>query len=289
MLSGGEAMTGKYDVVLAGPISWDLICVGGQTETLVGGGVWYAAFPLATLGLKTALVTRLHPRDRPLLEPLERLGVTLFPVDSIETTSVENLYSDLTMETRTCRALACSAALLPENLPDVEARVFYGGALMRGEVPLETVRAMARKGRLVVDLQGYLRYRSGEALLTGPYDGMPQLLGLVHTLKADLAEAEVATGTVDPEQAARRLASYGPSEVLISGHNRLSVLVEGTFYQDALNPTSMAGRTGRGDTWTSTYVGCRLLGKEPAEALRTASRVTSLKVAVPGPYLGPIA
>lgn len=278
----------EFDIVLAGPVSLDVIRVGDKTETVLGGGVWYALFPLATMGLKVALVTRLARSDFPLLAEAKTAGAVLFPVEAFESTSIENVYGDESMETRTCTVLSSSAALLPEDLPDLQARVFYGGALIRGDVPLETLRHMAKRGPTVVDLQGYLRYREGDSMPTGPYDGLPEVVALSHYLKADLAEARVATGLDEPEAAARAFSALGAREIIVTGHNLVSVLVDGVFFQAELTPRSLAGRTGRGDTCTSTYVGARLMGEAPAAALALCASVTSRKMEVPGPYLGTV-
>jgi len=281
-------MDKEFDIVLAGPISLDVIRVGDKVETVLGGGVWYAAFPLLALGLKVALVTRLAREDYSRLKPAEDAGATLFPVEAFETTSIENMYFDETMETRTCTVLGCSSAMLPEDLPDVKTEVYYGGALMRGEVPLETLRFMKSRAAVSVDLQGYLRYRDGNSMLTGPFEALPELLSLTDYLKADLAEAEVSTGSDQPETAARIFASQGPREVIVTGLGKVTALVDGVVYQESLTPRSMVGRTGRGDTCMSTWVGARLAGSSPRDALKLTAMVTSRKMEIPGPYLGSV-
>ena len=159
---------------------------------------------------------------------------------------------------------------------------------MRGEVPLETLRYLRRSAPLAVDLQGYLRYRQGNRLLMGPYDGLREVLSLTTYVKADLAEAEIATGTSAPEEAASRLASLGPAEVLITGDNRVHLLAGDRFFVQPLMPKTLDGRTGRGDTCMATYLGSRLLNASPEQSLETAARVTSKKLETPGPFLGEI-
>jgi sugar/nucleoside kinase (ribokinase family) len=278
----------QFDIVLFGPVAADLVVVGDQTTPTTGGGVWYGAFPLLTLGLRTAVVTRLARADFPVLDGLRQAGAEVFPVPAFQSSGIRNVYRDASMETRTCTMLGSSGPLLPEEIPPVDGKVLYCGALIRGEIPLQTVRFLARRGPVSVDLQGYLRYRSGNDLHTGRYDGLDELLSLSHWVKADLAEMKMATGLDTPEEGAAALASHGPAEVMISGPGYLSVFAEGTFHKSPLDPASMAGRTGRGDTAMCTYLGARLRGADSAKALECAAFVTSRKMENPGPYHGPV-
>jgi len=278
----------SFDIMMVGPVSHDIIVVEERAERIVGGGVWCAAFPTLSMGLKVGLATRLARTDFGLLGELEEAGGSIFPVEAFETTSIRNVYSDSSMERRVCTVEGCSAALLPEDLPDVNAKVWYAGGLMRGDVPLETVRRMHGRGALCVDLQGYLRYRQQNELLTGPFGGLEEVVSLTTYLKADLAEAEIATGTADPVKASAILAGWGALEVLITGDNQVHVRTAGQFMSETMDPRSMAGRTGRGDTCTATYVGARVQGLAAAEALKLCAAVTSRKMEVPGPYRGPV-
>jgi sugar/nucleoside kinase (ribokinase family) len=111
--------------------------------------------------------------------------------------------------------------------------------------------------------------------------------GLAHVtyLKTDRAEAELLTGERDLQVAARRLAEYGPSEVVITESSGVTVYAEDRFYHGPFTPVSLRGRTGRGDTCFSTYLGRRLTGSVE-EATRLAGAVTTLKQEQPGPWSG---
>ncbi len=113
-------------------------------------------------------------------------------------------------------------------------------------------------------------------------------LARVTYLKVDRAEAELLTGLTDLDEAARRLADYGPKEVVLTQSSGVTVFAEGQVYHAPFTPRSLAGRTGRGDTCFSTYLGRRLTGS-PAEATRLAGAVTTLKQETPGPWRGSLA
>jgi sugar/nucleoside kinase (ribokinase family) len=113
--------------------------------------------------------------------------------------------------------------------------------------------------------------------------------GLAHVtcLKVDRAEAEHMTGETDLESAVRRLAQYGPHEILATQSSGLTVYADGRVCWAPFTPRSLEGRTGRGDTCFATYMGKRL-SASPAEATRFAAAVTTLKQEKPGPWRGPM-
>jgi sugar/nucleoside kinase (ribokinase family) len=111
--------------------------------------------------------------------------------------------------------------------------------------------------------------------------------GLAHItyLKVDKAEAELLTGETDLARAARKLAAYGPREIVLTQSSGVTVYADGKTYQAPFTPRNLSGRTGRGDTCFGTYVAKRL-SLSPGEACRWAGAVTTLKQEQPGPWRG---
>jgi sugar/nucleoside kinase (ribokinase family) len=66
------------------------------------------------------------------------------------------------------------------------------------------------------------------------------------------------------------------------------VYADGQFYHAPFTPSALRGRTGRGDTCFSTYLGKRLTGSAE-EATRWAGAVTTLKQEQAGPWRGRLA
>ena len=102
-------------------------------------------------------------------------------------------------------------------------------------------------------------------------------------LKTDAVEAKLLTGESDRYAAAKRLAEYGPREVLLTHNGSILVYHDGVYDQAPLAPRELAGRSGRGDTCTAAYLSRRLTAP-PAEAVRWAAAVTSLKLEKEGPF-----
>jgi hypothetical protein len=62
------------DVLMIGHVSRDRLVVNGHAASFTGGAVHYGSIPLRCIGLKTAVVTRLHSTDFDLLADMERAG-----------------------------------------------------------------------------------------------------------------------------------------------------------------------------------------------------------------------
>jgi sugar/nucleoside kinase (ribokinase family) len=94
-------------------------------------------------------------------------------------------------------------------------------------------------------------------------------------------EAEFLTGTADIREAARRLAAFGPREVVLTHKDGLLVLAEGQYFEAGFHPVALRGRSGRGDTCVGSYASKRL-SAPPHEAIRWSAAVTSLKLEAEG-------
>jgi len=274
-----------FDVVMIGHFARDRVVVDGRGETVSGGAVYYGGIALRRLGMRVAVVTRLHPDDFRHLDELRQEGIHVFATPAQETSGIANFYNSADMERRICKLLGFAGPFQSEDIPELTARVYLVAPIIAGEVDMSLLRQLAARGPLGVDLQGFVRVREDGDLILTPWPEMRQGLSLVTYLKADQAEAEVLTGQADPQVAARQLAAHGPREVIITQSSGVTVYADGSFYQAPFTPRSLAGRTGRGDTCFAVYVGKRLHAS-PAEACQWAAAVTTLKQELPGPWRG---
>ena len=276
------------DIMLIGHFARDRNVVDDRGEMASGGGVYFGGIALRRLGLQVAVVTRLHPDDFPLLEELEREGVQVFATPAPETSGIANFYDSADMERRVCKPLGFAGPFRLEEIPDLPARIYAVVSIIAGEVELPLLKSLARRGPVALDVQGFVRVREGEDLVFRPWHGMEEGLSHVTYLKVDRAEAELLTGQVDLQEAARQLARYGPREVVLTQSSGVTVFADGQIFQAPFAPRSLEGRTGRGDTCFATYLGQRLTAS-PEEATRVAAAVTTLKQEKPGPWHGSLA
>lgn len=276
------------DVMMIGHFAVDRLVVDGEGETASGGGVYYGSIALRRLGVKVAVATRLHPDDFPRLEEMGEEGVQVFPTAANQTSGIENLYDSADMERRVCIPLGFAGPFRPEDLPELKARIYAIAPIIAGEVDLPLLKLLAERGPVALDIQGFVRVRVGNELVSQPCPELEEGLAHVTYLKVDRAEAELLTGLSDLDAAARRLADYGPKEVVLTESSGVTVFAEGQIHHAPFTPRSLGGRTGRGDTCFFTYLGRRLTGS-PAEATRLAGAVTTLKQETPGPWRGSLA
>jgi sugar/nucleoside kinase (ribokinase family) len=273
-----------FDIAFVGHYTKDIIVYPHLTRTVDGGAFNYGANVAVRMGLSVAVVTRLAREDWHVVEDLERLGVTAFARATPASTLLRLIYPTANLDDRTIELISSAGPFTVEEVKDLRAKAFVVGASLRGEVPTEVVEALAAKGGiLALDVQGFLRIALDGILVSDGWPGKEEILRRVSVLKTDAVEARLITGDSNRYAAARRLAAYGPREVLLTHGGGVLVYHDGVFDEAPFAPEEVRGRSGRGDTCTSAYVSRRLTAP-PAEAVRWAAAVTSLKLEAEGPF-----
>jgi len=272
---------------MIGHFARDQVIVDGQAQAASGGGVYFGSMVLRRMGFDVAVVTRLAPADFPYLDELIRAGIHVTASAADQTSGIANFYQSQDMERRTCKPLGFAGMIPLQDIPALGARVIMITGIIAGEVDVSTAVSLASRAPVALDVQGFVRVPEAGDLVFKPWPRMAECLRHVTYLKVDRAEAEHLTGEVSLELAARRLAELGPREILITQSSGPLVFAGGKFYTAAFSPSSLAGRTGRGDTCFAAYVG-RRLSEPPLAALRWAAAVTTLKQEKPGPWDGDI-
>jgi sugar/nucleoside kinase (ribokinase family) len=275
----------NVDIMMLGHFAKDKLVIDGNSETASGGAVYYGSVALRRMGVRVAVVTRLHPDDFHRLDELKREGIEVFAAAASETSGIENIYNSADMERRTCKLLSFAGSFRRQNIPALSARVYMITPIIAGEVDLALLKSLAARGPVGLDVQGFVRVREDGHLVFRQWPDMVEGLAHVTYLKVDRAEAELLTGQTDLQVAARQLAAYGPREVVVTQSSGVTVYADGQIYEAPFTPRSLDGRTGRGDTCFATYVGKRL-SASAEEACRFAAVVTTLKQEQPGPWRG---
>lgn len=278
----------EFDIVMIGNFAKDKLIVDGVEEIASGGGVYYGSVVAKHLGARVAVVTRLHPDDFLRLEEIRSEGVKVFASPADGTSGIANYYQSSNMETRICKPIGFGGKYHLEEIPEFHSRVIMITPLFAGEVDLPLLQALSRKASLGLDIQGFVRTPVGNDLIFQPWNNMEEGLKFITFLKVDRAEAEFLTGLSDLYDAAKKLHSFGPKEIILTQSSGVTVFADGKFHTTPFNSRSLAGRTGRGDTCFSTYMTKRLTD-DPETACRWAGIVTSLKQEVPGPWKGKLA
>ena len=281
-------MSEKFDVLLAGHITKDRLIIGKEESQRTGGAVYYGAFPLKQLGKKVGVITKLAAADRFLLDEFEQFAIPVVARPSRCTTEMTLLYPAANSDRREIRVGAVADPFCPEDFVEQSAEIIHICPLLNGEISAEVVASLSQRARLGLDVQGFIRVRKGDQLHIGDWLEKREVLAMVTFLKVDEAEAEILTGIKELHGAAESLASLGPREVMVTHQQGILVYAEGRFHSAAFGTQSLIGRTGRGDTCMSTYLGRRLT-HSPEQACRLAAAVATAKLQQAGPFKGDLA
>ena len=275
----------SFDIAFIGHYTKDTIVYPHSTRTVDGGAYFFGANVAARMGLRVAVVTRLARQDWGAVEKLERLGVTMFAHATPSSTLLRLIYPTDNLDERTIELTSLAGPFSVQDIAGVQAGTYaIVASSARGEVPVEVVETLAARGAVIaLDVQGFIRVLRNGTLTQDEWPGKEEILKHVTVLKTDAIEAKLLTGESDRRAAARRLAEYGPKEILLTHNGSVLVYHDGVFDEAPLVPKEIKGRSGRGDTCTASYLARRLTAS-PAEAVRWAAAVTSLKLEEEGPF-----
>ncbi len=278
------------DLLLVGHVTRDrLVDPEGRERTATGGAVYYGSIPARLLGVRVGVLTKLAASDHELLEELRAVGIALHPLASRATTVIQNHARSADLERRRFVVESVADPFAEEELLSVPARMVLCCALQHGELPERGVAALARQSQVALDVQGFIRRREGETLVSHAWPEAADVLAHVSVLKADRRETEILTGESDVARAIAKLAELGPRELLVTGGASILLFWEGRLREAALAPRGeVRGRTGRGDTAIASYLASRLLGEDPEAALARTAAIVSRKLEQPGPFRGPL-
>jgi len=277
----------NYDTFIMGHISIDENIYQGETVKEIGGAVVYSSCASYAIGHKTGILTKLSFQDKDCLEAFTIPEEDIFALGSQNTTSIRNIYYSEDRERRTCTALSVADPFIIDDIPDnITPQIYHFAGLISGEFDSEMIKYLHNKGKVALDVQGFLRnVGKNKEMLFKDWKEKKEHLPYINYLKTDAAEAEIMTGTKDRKMAAEMLFGWGAKEIMIT-HNKEVLIYNGIkHYTFPLKPRNLSGRSGRGDTCFSAYITERL-NKGIEEALLFATALVSLKMEKPGPFKG---
>jgi sugar/nucleoside kinase (ribokinase family) len=277
-------LASRFDFVSIGAYTQDTIVTKTGTRYVDGGGYSYAAHAARLADISVGAVTRLAAADRKSTDLLRSVGVEVIVRESAHSTLMRLEYPTDNVDERILTVAAVADPFVPADLDGIAADAILISPSIRGEVPLAVVEAVRTKAsRVGLDVQGFVRIRTPQGRLAyEEWPEMKQVLALIDVLKSDAVEGEFLTGETDLHAIARKLASYGPKEIVLTHKDGLLVLANGVAHEQPFRPLELKGRSGRGDTCVGSYLSRRLRA-EPADATRWAAALTSLKLEAEGP------
>lgn len=275
------------DICCIGHITKDKIVTPNRTVYMAGGTSFYFSYAINQLpkDVTFSLVTAMDPTEKEPVEKMLKAGIDVSMNASRNTVFFENIYGENQNE-RKQRVLAKADPFTIQQLEHVNAKVFHLGSLLADDFPTEVVEYLSSKGRVSIDVQGYLREVRDEKVY--PIDWKEKLKVLKHTyyLKVNETEMETITGLKDAHEAAKLIHAWGVTEVIITlGSEGSLVYVDDKFYEiPAYPPHEVVDATGCGDTYSAGYLYKRLQGATPTEAGKFAAAMCTIKLEHNGPF-----
>ena len=279
----------QYDIVFIGHVCFDeVIPYQGVPRTAPGSAVMCGAQAAARVGKKVAVITRMAPQDKNILEPMRQNGIELYVIPAAETTFMKVVHTTADVDERQIYQLINAGFFSPADIPPVTARQVHLAGITDQEFDLDFIRALKEKGyRLSADMQSFVRqvYPATRCISFRDVPNKTEIVGLLDMVKLDIVEAKVLTGADDLERAASVFESWGCPEILITRAEGVLARVHGKTYYEKFSNQSTVGRTGRGDTTFAAYL-ARRMDHDVTESLKFAAALVSIKMETPGPFGG---
>jgi sugar/nucleoside kinase (ribokinase family) len=275
------------DICCIGHITSDKVVTTKTVNYMPGGTAFYFSHALSKLDVSYLLVTALAEKEIRYVTALREAGITIKVQPSAHTVYFENIYAE-NQDERSQNVLQKADAFTMEELLDVDARIYHLGPLLGDDISTSLIKNLAQKGKISLDVQGYLREVIDKKVHATGWPDKKEALQYVEILKADVAELQALTGLTDVAEGAKLLSGWGVKEVVITnGSQGSSIYYEGKFYDiPAYRPAVVNDATGCGDTYMAGYLYYRNKGFDVVNSGKFAAAMAGLKTKTSGPFTG---
>lgn len=276
-----------YHICCIGHITNDKIVTPRSVNYLPGGTAWYFSYALSKLDVNYLLLTSLAEADMRYVTLLRDKGVQVKVQPGSSTVFFENIYGG-NPDDRTQNVLQTADTFSAGQLEGIGAKIFHLGPLLADDISFDFIRALSAKGRISLDVQGYLRKVVNQKVYPADWPQKQQALQYVDILKADVAELQALTGCATVTGGAETVARWGVKEVVITdGSKGSAIYAEGQWHTiPAYPPQTIIDATGCGDTYMAGYLYRRIKGDPIQQAAEFAAAMAGLKTAANGAFEG---
>jgi sugar/nucleoside kinase (ribokinase family) len=276
------------DICCVGHITLDKVVTPKSVVHMAGGTSFYFSNAIHNMDVSYILVTALAQQEMHIVRELRAKGIKVKVLPSAHTVYFENIYSG-NLDHRRQKVSQKADPFTIEQLLPVHAKVFHLGPLLADDIPVDLIRTLSERGRVSLDVQGYLRKVQNQDVCAIDWPAKKDILQYVDILKANESEMQVLTGNKNVRKSAHILADWGVREVIITLGSKGSVIfANNNFYNiPAYIPnTSVVDATGCGDTYMAGYLYQRIKEAGFQEAGEFAAAMASLKIETSGPFTG---
>ncbi|MDF7816603.1 PfkB family carbohydrate kinase [Runella sp. MFBS21] len=278
-----------YDICTIGHITLDKVVTTQSVNFMPGGTSFYFSKAIQKFDVDYRLITAVAAAELPIVEQLQKEGIEITTLPSEHTVFFENIYSQ-NQDHREQNVLYKADPFTKEValLPNIDAQIYHLGPLLSDDISVELLKALAQKGMVSLDIQGFLRFVKNQKVHYTDWVDKDEALAHVSILKANEYEMEVITGQKEIRAGALYLAEMGVKEVIITLGSKGSVIyTEGNFYEiPAFKPKQVVDATGCGDTYMAGYLLKKIKGGNPQEAGEFGAAMATIKIQSSGPFSG---
>ena len=254
---------------------------------MAGGTSFYFSNAISNMDISYILVTSLAEKEMQTVFDLRSKGIEVKVLPGRYTVYFENNYAE-NQDHRMQRVFQKADPFTAEQLMDVGAGIFHLGPLLADDISLETIKMLAGKGMVSLDVQGFLREVRDEQVCPIDWPEKREALKYITILKANEYEMEVLTGQANVRNAAKLLNEWGVQEVVITLGSKGSVVYKDHNFFDipAYCPELVVDGTGCGDTYMAGYLYQRRKGADIQVAGEFAAAMATLNIQSSGPFIG---
>ncbi|HET7118474.1 MAG TPA: PfkB family carbohydrate kinase [Hanamia sp.] len=276
-----------YDICCIGHLTLDKVITPDSSLHMAGGTSFYFSNAIRNMDARYILITSLAEKEKRFVENLREKGVTVNVSYGSKTVYFENIYSR-NLDHREQKVLQTGDIFSLDQIEEIEATIFHLGPLLAGDIPLGVIKALSEKGKVSLDVQGYLRKVKNQNVYSIDWRDKREALQFVDILKANETEMVKLTGTGDVRKGAKLLRDWGAKEIVITLGSKGSVIyADHTFYDiPAFVPARETDATGCGDTYMAGYLYQRIKHAGIQEAGEFGAAMASLKIESHGPFTG---
>jgi len=279
----------KYGITFIGHMAYDEVHPFGEEKIIApGSGVLCGAMVSARIGVKTAAVVKMDPKEEHITQPMKDLGVDVFIIPADCTTYSRVIHRSENVDERDITLMKTAGLIKIEDIPELESEYYHLAGISDSEFDMALIDGLKARGyRLSTDMQSYVRQITPvtKEINFGDVKDKEEIVSKMDMLKIDVVEARVLTGTEDLEKATEIMASWGCPEIVATHSGGVLARKDGVTYYEKYSNNSVIGRTGRGDTTFAAYQSWRLKHDVPT-SLKFAAALASIKMETYGPFQG---
>ena len=272
-------------LVLIGPVCEDLIIIGDEKHSKVGGASFYQSFVYEEFYNDYLAIVNASNRDL-INEFPDRSKVKLILKE--DTHYFINEYPNKgNLDNRIQSTNFANVPILKDELKvifdefDMDIDAFVLNPLNRNDFPQETIEYLnSFNVPLFVSLQGFLRSKGeNNSIVLGYDEEVERVISFSDGLFMDEYEFSlVSDNSFNDCEVIITKGSRG-SEILLKRENKVEEISV-----DAVKCENVLDATGCGDTYMASYLSCRLKGKSIRESADFASLISARKLKCYGPF-----